>query len=180
MSSDKTITKTYRLDLEDATIFAEEAEKKGLSESALIRRLVSKYVHNDRYFEGTQLTRLHPETLSALLEDLNEEKAVEKGRRVGRIKGRDSLLARGLPLNFDSLKWFLTEGLSDHGGWFTCNYHEMDDDYLFHLRHNLNHNWSYFVKGFIESTIQVLMDREITAEAVDTTITITIPKRYAK
>jgi hypothetical protein len=112
---------------------------------------------------------------SSLIEGLKVEQVLEAGKKAGRLDARNNLLSRGMSMDYDSLKWFILEVLSRHNSWFQCNFHEMENMYMFHLRHNLHSNWSFFVQAYLESMVQDIMDIEVEAEVLEGTVTLRIP-----
>jgi hypothetical protein len=168
-------TRTIRLETEYDDILRSDAERKGVSVNSLITGLIETYVINGRFYSSSEMMTTPVTITSSLIEGLSEEQVLEAGRKAGRIDARNSLLARGMSLDYDSLKWFILEVLSKHNGWFRCNLHEMDDMYMFHIRHGLHNNWSYFVHAYLEAMVKNIMDIEVEAEILDGTVTLRIP-----
>jgi hypothetical protein len=175
LSDDKPVTKTFRFNKKHADILTEEAEKRGLSESAILREILARYVDNDRFYQNEQPITLHATTLTSLLDGLTEEEVLDAGRNAGKIRARDNFMTRGMAINYESLKWFINTILTKYSGWFTVNLHEMEDMYVFHLRHRLNHNWSLFIHAYLESMVQNIMNIDVEAEVLDGTVTLRIP-----
>jgi hypothetical protein len=170
-------TRTIRIDTDYDKVLRFEAERRGLSVNSIIEELIDRYVYNDRFFLNESLISLAPSTLTSLLEGLSHEEINDSGRIAGRLRARDNLLIRGMTLNYNSLKWFILNVLDNYSGWFSCSYHEMDDDYMVHLRHNIGTRWSYFVQSYLESMVENLLEISLDAEILDSTVTLRIPKK---
>ena len=177
MTDEEHTTRTIRIDSKLDDILRDEAENNDLSVNSIIEELIKRYVYNDRFFASDQVISLASPTLALFLNGLNREYILESGRQEGEIRARTNLLIRGLPLSYESLKWFIMDVLDKYRGWFNCSYHEMDDFYMFHLRHNHGEKWSCFIAGYLEATVKDILDIGVDAEILDGTVTLRIPMK---
>jgi hypothetical protein len=177
LSDGEHTTKTIRIEAWLDDVLRDEAENNAYSVNSIVENLIKSYVLNDRFFTHDQLINISPTTLSSLIDRLEEEDVFAAGRDAGRINAINNLLIRGMPLDYDSLKWFIMEVLDGYSGWFRCSYHEMGDDYMFHLRHGLGRKWSCFIDAYLESVFKNLLDIDVRAEIIDGTVTLRIPVR---
>ncbi|MBD3206311.1 hypothetical protein GF319_08205 [Candidatus Bathyarchaeota archaeon] len=175
MSEANHVTRSIRIseDLDD--VLRSEAEAGGVSVNNIITELVEAYSYNGRFFGNTDLLTVPPSLISSLLEGLSEEQVLSAGENAGRLNVRSNLLSRGMTLDYESLKWFITDILSKYNGWFHCNFHEMKNFYMFHLRHGLHRNWSLFIHAYLEAMVKDIMGIEVDAEVLDGTVTLRIP-----
>jgi hypothetical protein len=177
LTDEEHTTRTIRIDSDLDDILRDEAENNGLSVNSIIEELITRYVYNDRFFSSDQVINLAPSTLSSLLNGLSKEYILESGRQEGKISARTNLLIRGLPLSYESLKWFIMTVLERYRCWFKCSYHEMDDFYMFHLRHNHGEKWSCFIAAYLEATVKDILDIDVDAEMLGDTVTLRIPMK---
>jgi hypothetical protein len=177
LTDEEHTTRTIRIDSDLDDILRDEAENNGISVNSIIEELITRYVYNDRFFSSDQVISLAPSTLSSLLNGLSKESIQESGRQEGEISARTNLLIRGLALSYESLKWFIITVLDNYRGWFNCSYHEMDDFYMFHLRHNHGEKWSSFIASYLEATVKDILDIDVDAEILGDTVTLRIPMK---
>jgi hypothetical protein len=174
---DEHVTRTIRIDSKLDKALRDEADERGQSVNNIVESLIHRYINNDRFFTEDQIVGLAPTTLSHLFEGLSNEATLKAGSNTGRLRARNNLLIRGLPLEYDSLKWFITDVLGGYRGWFRCSFHEMDEAQMFHLRHSLGESWSLFIKSYLESMFRDILEIELEAEAVNSTVALMIPNK---
>ena len=175
MTETEYITRTIRIPVEYDSILREESDNKGRSITSLITRVLEKYVYFDRFYEEGQMMSVNPEEISSLLEFMDREDVHKAGRLAGSKRARDNLLMRGMGLDFGSVKWFITDIMSNYSGWFTCNYYERDSMHVFHIRHRMNDKWSLFIESYFEAMVENVLDIEVEADYMDGTVTLRIP-----
>jgi hypothetical protein len=175
LSGEEHTTRTVRIEEWLDDVLRDEAEKNGKSVNSIVEDLIRRYAENDRFFTRDQLINLSPTTLSSLVNRLEEEEVFTAGREAGRTNALNNLLIRGMPLDYESVKWFIMDVLDGYSGWFRCSYHEMGDHYLFHLRHGLSRKWSCFIDAYLESMLKSTLDVDVAAEILNGTVTIRIP-----
>jgi hypothetical protein len=122
LSKGEHTTGSIRIESELDEILREEAEKKGQSVNNIVEELISRYVYNERYFDADQLLSFSPSTISSLLARMDDDAVFEAGREAGRTNARNNLLIRGMPINYESVKWFIGEVLDGYAGWFRCSF----------------------------------------------------------
>jgi predicted DNA-binding protein len=172
-------TRSIRIENEYDEILRSDADKNGLRVNSIIRDLIEAYVNNGRIFGNDYLITTSITITSSLVENLDEERVIQAGRKAGSMDARNNLLSRGMSLDYESLKWFIIEVLSKHNNWFNCNFNEVGNMYMFHLRHNLHINWSLFVQAYLEAMVRDIMNLEVDAEIMDGSITLRIPIKEA-
>ncbi len=174
-SSKNLVTRTFRLPTDYDDVLKEEAENLGNSVNSIIDIIVAKYVYNDRFYTGSQLLSISPNTITSLLAMLDDDDIIKAGKLAGGTQARDNLLMRGMRLDFPSIKWFIEEIMTKYAGWFSCNYHQVNGVHMFHLRHVLDKKWSLFVQSYLEAMVENIMDINVDAVVSDNTVTLRIP-----
>jgi hypothetical protein len=173
--SEEHVTRTIRLEASLDEVLRLEADERNTSINAIVNDLIYQYAFNDRFFSQDQIISLAPSTLESLLKGMSKDRVFETGLLAGKLRARDNLLMRGMPINYESLKWFITEVLQDFSGWFRCSYHELNEEYMFHLRHNLGDEWSYFVQAYMKAMVKDILDLDLEPKVLNGTITLRIP-----
>jgi hypothetical protein len=173
--SEEHVTRTIRLEASLDEVLRLEADEKNTSINSIVNDLIYQYVYNGRFFSQDHIISLEATTLESLLKGISKERVIEAGLLAGKLQARDNLLMRGMPINYESLKWFIIEVLEDYCGWFRCSYHELDEQYMFHLRHNLGNEWSCFLQAYLKDMVKDILDLDVEPEVLNGTITLRIP-----
>jgi hypothetical protein len=146
-------TRTLRIKKESDLILEREAERHGLSVNALVSNLVDRYVNSLRYFQSGGMLSMSNETLLELLSHISDEDISDTAYRHGSVKIRDSLMQRGMKLNYDNVVWYINQILGQYNGWFRCDHNrEMRMDTL-HLSHSYGYKWSIFISNYVKSIL---------------------------
>ena len=87
------------------------------------------------------------------------------------------LLTMGVSPTYDFTVFLVTKLLSEFAGWFECDHHIRRDKEILHLRHNLGIKWSIYIEGAASETFNSILDKEVTTEISDSSVTITIHKQ---
>jgi len=171
------VTRTFRIEHKYDEALREEAEKRGTSVNSLANQILKRFSESSRYFGRGQSITLSPRTFENILTDLSDKEIAEAGKISGHSLPKDRLLMRGMPINRESVIWYITEVLGGYNDWFTCDIHERKDHTLLHLRHVYNLKWSIFIKNYIDSLCVELIDmHDIELDITDSTISFEIPK----
>ena len=171
------VTRTFRIENKYDESLREEAEKKGISVNNLANQILKRYTESIRYFGRGQSITLSPRTFEHIISGLSDEEIMDAGKKSGRSLPKDRLLMRGMPINRESVIWYITDVLGGYNDWFTCDIHERKDHTFLHLRHVYNMKWSIFVKNYIETLCMELIDQQdIEADITESTLSLNIPK----
>jgi hypothetical protein len=175
--SKKTTTRTIRIDEEYDDILKLEADRRGISVNALMDQILKRYVEAQRYFDNQTAIVLSDSTLLELIGFLNTEMLSIAGTHSGIDRPKDRLLMRGLPLNYESVIWFISQVLGEYNGWFRSDYHLGKDKVQIHLRHRLGMKWSTFLQSYIEGMFFELFDIKPEFQVLDHSVTISINRK---
>ena len=169
-SQSETITRTVRIKKESDLILESEAERSGMSINSLVSNLVDQYVNSLRFFISGGMVSMSSDIIVGLLDTLSVEEIAEISYLKGSLRVKDSLLQRGMKINYDSVLWYIREILGQAYGWFRCDYNEDGVVDSLHLSHGLGYKWSVFISNFVSSilveVIGVKFNTGISANAV--------------
>ncbi len=155
----------------------EEAKALNQSVNSLINHLVHKYLYHGKFYSSSQLLCIDRKTISLIFMALSDEEAAGVGEHAGCTRARVDMLMRGMKLNFPSVKWFIEEVMAGYDGWFACDYHQMNGEHMFHLRHVLDRKWSVFIRSYLDAMVMNILDVDVKADIGDDTVTLRIPVR---
>ena len=172
----KTIGRSFRIDKEWLDVLNEEAEKQGVSVNSILNRLLQHYAYL-RYMQRYGAITLTRKGFSAILDSCPEDKIRENGKNVGSKITKDLLLTMGVTPTYDFTVFWIKKILSEFAGWFECDHHIRRDKEILHLRHDLGIKWSIYIEGAASETFNSVLDKEVTTEISDSSVTITIHKQ---
>ena len=150
-------TRTVRIKKENDLILEREAERHGLSVNALVSNLVEHYVNSLRFFQSGGMVSLSNETLLDLLGHISDEDVSDSAYRRGCARVRDSLMQRGMKVNYDSVYWYVSQILGQYNGWFRCDHIQGECVDTLHLSHSYGYKWSVFVVSFVDSILREVL-----------------------
>ena len=172
----KTVGRSFRIDEEWLKVLNEEAERQGVSVNSLLNRLLQQYAYI-RYMLRYGAITLTRKGFSSLLECCPEDKVRENGRNAGSTITRDMLLTMGVAPDYGFVILLVKKILSEFVGWFECDHHVKRDKETLHLRHDLGIKWSIYLSEVAAGTFNSILNKEVTIELSDSSVTITIPKQ---
>ena len=170
-------TRTFRINPEYDKILNEEAEKHGLSISALLNQIIRQYVVITRFAEKNPSITLSTNTFAPVLDSTLDEKLAKAAEKTGSIIPEEALLLQGKRLDLDTVLWLLDINLGRYGNWFEYNHSVMNDKERIHLSHQLNHKWSIFLEKYLSSMFQSILDMKPEIERRENSVTLYIPRR---
>ncbi len=174
------ITRTFRVEKVWDEVLNEEAERQGISVSALLNLIVRRYVFVQRFFDRDQSLIVEYSILDPMLDKLSEETIVEAAKIAGSLLPGDAMLQRGLPLNFKSIVFFIGEMCGRYGNWYKCEHYVTDGENMFYLRHDIDRKWSVYISSYLSSMFKSILDIDTDPEIREDSVTIHIPNKYLK
>lgn len=169
------ITRTFRINPEYDKIIGEEAERHGLSVSALLNQIIRRYVLITRYTESTPSIILPYKLFAKLLEAIPDKDIIEIAEKAGSTLPEEALLQRGKQIEFDAINWFLEVVYGQYGNWFDANQTFMDGQERLHLSHQLNQKWSKFLASYMKAMFNSTLDITTKTETRPNSTTLYIP-----
>jgi hypothetical protein len=161
-SNRKNITRTFRIKSTWDDVLREEAKKEGISVNVLVNSILRRYALFDRWTRNYRVTSITQDSLRILLDKISLENLAMAGEARGPTAIQNIMDTMGLPPNYDSFTFLLTNFFG--GGyalWFSCYRHFRENSDIFHLQHNLGREWSIFLQNYFCSYLKTLkMDCE--------------------
>lgn len=170
------ITRTFRLNPEYDKIMNDEAEKHGLSVSALLNQIIRQYVLVSRFTEKIPAITLSYNTFVPILERIPDNDLVEVAEKTGSIIPEEAILQRGQKLNYQNLTWFIDVVYGKYGNWFDPSQSIVNGEERVHLAHQLNHKWSQYLGGFMRTMFESTLNVEPKIETRANSVTMYIKK----
>lgn len=139
-------------------------------------RILRRHAESERYaIRGADILA-PPQFLAALLDSLSTKDLEQVGSRLGVSFSKDLIGRWGLTRNGVSFLRHL-EIVSDHWRWFTLEKSLRSEVTILSVRTDLGPKWTYFVKGYVESSSRE-MGASVRTDVGDTTISIFIQDKY--
>jgi len=171
------VTRTFRIEKRFDDALREEASKLGTSVNSIANHILKKYTESDRHFGEGQSITLSPRTHQNILNRVDEDQIIEAGRESGLVVPKDRLFMGGMPLDRDSVIWYISQVLGGYDDWFTCDVHERKDGTHLHLRHVYNIKWSLFLEGYISALIEEILEiKDAKFDVTNSTVSVLIKK----
>jgi len=83
----------------------------------------------------------------------------------------------GVTPNYSFVILLVKKILSEFAGWFECDHHVKRDKEILHFRHNLGIKWSIYLEAAASEMFNSILNKEVTTEISDSSVTITIPRQ---
>jgi len=95
---------------------------------------------------------------------------------LGNQKVNESLMRRGMEVNYNNVIWYISQILGEYNGWFRCDLlQEQKVDHL-HLSHTLSRKWSDFLANYISSIFRDILGLEIQPVILENAVNFEIVK----
>jgi hypothetical protein len=169
-------TRTIRIKKESDLILEREAQRHGISVNALISNLIDHYVYSLRFFTSGGMISMNNETLMALINNLSDETVADTAYAYGGQKVRESLMQRGMLVNYDSVIWYILQFLGEYNGWFRCDHIIENKVDKLHLSHNYGFKWSVFIMNYIASMLKEVLELKINTVILKNAVNIEVLK----
>ena len=180
------VTRTFRMNPEYDKILNEEAQKHGLTVSALLNQIIRQYVLVSRFTERVPAITLSYHTFAPMLERIPDKDLVEVAEETGSIIPEEAILQRGQKLTFDTVNWFIDVVYGKYGNWFDPYQSSINGEERVHLAHQLNRKWSQYLAGYLRSMYESILDIEPKIETRENSVTLYVkqpkssPSRLSK
>ena len=173
----KSVTRTIRIDEGIDEVLKSEAKKRGVSVNTLLDQYLTRYAESYRFFENLMATVISPQTLTGLLNYVEEDEAEELGTTLGKERPFDLLLKRGIQPSYESAKWYLTRVLGTHSGWFSSSVNDRDGKELINLSHPFGIKWRKFLKGYLSTFFKEMLGFYPEVQVLSASVTFSMDLR---
>lgn len=170
------VTRTFRINREILDVLEAEAERESLSASALLNRILQRYVENTLWGDKYNWVNLSASSFSRLIGTLREDEAYQLGRESagGEKEGIIDFVWKGRTLE-DFLQ-FVERNYGTYSGWFRGAHQANDDKYMFVATHGFDRSWSFFVAGYLQALLQAVQGVEAEYRIMGNSVTFTFDK----
>jgi len=172
----KMVTRTFRLNPEYDVVLNEEAEKHGLSVSALLNQIIRQFVLVSRFTQRVPAITLSYHTFAPILDRISDNDLVEVAEKTGAIIPEEAILQRGIKMNFENVNWYIDVIYGKYGNWFDSNQSIINGEERVHLAHQLNHKWSQYLGGYMNSMFKSTLDLQPKVETRENSVTLYLKK----
>lgn len=178
----KTITRTFRIRKEWDDVLQEEAERQGVSVNVLLNKVLRKYSLYSRWTDRNNDMSLPQLTLRGILKTAPIESLAEAGSKSGASDAINIVNAIGLPVDYDSFVYLMTEYLGGphFARWFQCFHHTKGNMDIFHLQHDLGRGWSVYLEKYILAYLKSMTDTDAKTRVYDYAVTLEVTRPRTK
>lgn len=158
-----TDTVSFRIDSSLRENLEEEAKKNRTSLNTLVSQILSRYADWWRYVGKLGLIPVSKDLLRDVYKSLDKPELEELGKRFAETSGREHVLYLFQQLTFGTILQFL-DLWSSH---FDAYEHRYDGKmHYYTVHHDVNLNFSIFVKEFVTTMIKESVPRQVKFETV--------------
>ncbi len=159
----KTETLSLRVDSNLRSALEEESRKTGVNLNTLVSQIFTRYVNWWRYETRLKLIPVSKDLLRELFGLAEREEIAETAKRLAESSGREHVLFLFQQINLGTVLQFI-DVWSSH---FDASQHRHDGKTHFYtVHHDVNINFSLFIKEYLSSMIQATVPRAVRFETV--------------
>ena len=176
LNKKKTITRTFRINVEWDEIIKKEAERQGISVSSILNKILKKYSVYSRWTDRFQTINLSSHVFKEILNSIQVENLSEAGSKCGAVDPINIINILGLANDYDSFVYLLTEYFDgpSYANWFSCFHHKQKNNDVFHLQHDLGRKWNIFLEKYLQSFLKSITDLKVKTRIYDYAITLEV------
>jgi hypothetical protein len=174
-TKNRTVGRSFRIKEQWLNALDEEAQRQRTTSNALINEILRDYCLFDRYFKRLDNIAMTQRTISRFAKECPKEKLDEIAKNAGSNIALDLFRSMGLRFNFEDSVFFVTAILGEYANWFKCEQYLVKDNQIFHLRHNLGENWSFYISEVVSTLLETCCNRKVKREIIDGAVTLEVP-----
>jgi hypothetical protein len=160
----KKVTRAFKIAKNLDDVLVKRSEKSGITPSSFINNLLIQYFDWWQFAEKKGSFMVFDRRLiTALIEEIDEEKSVDIARSVALMMSREFMMFRFGKIDRDSVLDFL-EILSDHMNWGEITIKSERENLVVMVKHELGARWSLFLSEFISNLFSSFLEMETTFE----------------
>ena len=173
----RTVSRAFRIDEEWFKVLNEEAEREGLSTNASLNKILKDYAQVYRFSKRFGIVYLSYPTLAAFVNCCPKDRIIEIADFSASTLVKDGMRTIGLPMNYDSVTYFIKNIFGGLANWFICDHHIRSNKEVFHLRHSLGNKWSIFIAEVTSTMFKSILSKNVETEVSEGSVTITIERK---
>lgn len=156
-------TVSFRLEDRVRGSLEDEARKVGTSLNGLVSQIFQRHTSWGRYADGLGLIPVSKDLLRSVFQKLNREEIVEVAKESAVSSGSEHILFLFQEISLNTVLRFLDLWR----GHFDASQHRFDmRKHYYTVHHDVNRNYSLFVKEFVNALVQNTIPRPVSFEAV--------------
>lgn len=169
----KAKTRSFRLDNAIYREVSKIAEKRNLSVSNLLEKIVTDYVLFYQWSEELGSVIFSPNTIKEIIEAVDEEEIKRIAENVAHATFLKSYLARGDELNQETVRFQIVDQMGRYAHWFQVEEHKEDKHYLY-IKHNFGDKWTTFVEAYVKNLYKKIADMDVDTERIGENILVNL------
>lgn len=174
--SQQSKTRTIRMSEESDLVIQREAERAGMTVNALINKIILHYVETFRFYEYGKMISMSTDTFMVLIDQLSKEEIEELAYGLGNLKTKESLLRRGMDINYQNVIYYISRILGEYNGWFRCDCIADHSSDSVHLSHPYDQKWSYFIANYLSAIFRDVLGLKINLVMLENAVNFKIHK----
>jgi hypothetical protein len=171
----RTVGRSIRLDEQWLNVLNEEAKNEGISQNALLNRILQDYCLFYRHVKRYPAIILTQKSFGSIIAACPQEQIRLCGKRTGSVNAQDLINTLGLSMDHENIIYLLKQVYGHYGNWYNYNHHVQNGKEVFHLRHNLGENWSIFLSEVVTTLFQDSLNKKVKKTFQDNTVTVEVP-----
>ena len=170
-------TRTIRINQDCDYVIQSDAKRLGMSANALINKILLHYINSHRYYESGNMISMSSSTFMTIFNQLSKDEVEDTSYGLGNEKVNESLMRRGMEVNYSNVIWYISQILGEYNGWFRCDLlQESKVDHL-HLSHSYSRKWSDFLANYISSIFREILGLEVQPIILENAVNFEITKK---
>ncbi len=167
----RAVTRSFRLDKAWDEAITNISDKRGVSTSSMLEKLVRDYILFYQWVEELESIIFSKNTIIEIINAVDIDELRRIGRMVAKSTFTESYLVRGDTLNIDTVSFQITDQMGKYAHWFTVEEHQTNNHY-FYIMHRLGEKWSAFVEAYVVGMIEDVAGISVTTERVGENILV--------
>ena len=162
-SSKKTETVSYRIRSDVKSALIEEARRLGINPNALVAQVFNRHISWGRYVGQLKCIPVSKEFLRLMFGSTSRTGVEKVGRSLGESAAHEELLFLFSKITPGTILLFMDLWASNFDAWD----HRFEDgkDY-FTVKHDINLNFSYFMKAYVSAVLRSTLGTSVQFEAM--------------
>jgi hypothetical protein len=165
--------RSFRLDSELLRMLASSAKNRGVGETLVVETILTSNLKSEMYVHAFGFVAFSTETFRAILKTASPDSLVATGEVCGRTSftlAKELSESNGRSLGF---RRFVLEVLSEQARWFRVEGVLVKPERIT-LYHNLDVNWSTFLKGYLQGAYSVESKERLEVRIGDNFLTLNL------
>jgi hypothetical protein len=151
-------------------VLEEEADSMGISINALVNIILRRFSEFNRYLAKVDMIVINRETLTSLIESMNETQLSAVGKKLGSSIMPDTIIFWKKELSQGAVREYVEKAICRYGQLGTYDEMVSHNVRTVVIRHRLGKKGSVFLESYLKSGIQHLLGITPAFESTDSSI----------